>query len=162
TGQLIASILATLIVIPFTSEFIQDTSNYLLVCAISMAVVCVLLFSIASSFALSKNDPREFGETVRSETTLTKLFGDRYIVLLSVFLLVSMVMFVLSQYSFQVLVKEQYPDERDLTNFNSFFIGAVYGISLILQTFVNPRIISNYGLRVSLFILPLVMVIFSV
>jgi hypothetical protein len=73
-----------------------------------------------------------------------------------------MVMFVFSQYSFQKLVKEQYPDERDLTNFNSFFIGAVYGISLIMQTFVNPRIISNYGLRVSLFILPLVMIIFSI
>jgi hypothetical protein len=162
TGQLIASILATLIVIPFTTELIQDTSNYLLLCAISMAVVCVLLFSIASSFTLSKNDPREFGESVREGASLTRLFGDRYIVLLSVFLLVSMVMFVLSQYSFQVLVKEQYPDERDLTNFNSFFIGAVYGVSLILQTFVNPRIISNYGLRVSLFILPLVMVVFSV
>ena len=52
TGQLIASILATLIVIPFTSELIQDTSNYLLICAVSMAVVCVLLFSIASCFTL--------------------------------------------------------------------------------------------------------------
>jgi hypothetical protein len=31
-----------------------------------------------------------------------------------------------------------------------------------MQTFVNPRIISNYGLRVSLFILPLVMIIFSI
>lgn len=160
-GQLIAAILATLIVIPFTTEIIEDTSNYLLICAISMAIVCVLLFSIASVFTLSKNDPREFGETVRQETRLTKIFSDRYIVLLSVFLLVSMVMFVLSQYSFQTLVKEQYPDERDLTNFNSFFIGAVYGISLIMQTFVNPRIISNYGLRVSLFVLPLVMIIFS-
>ncbi len=162
TGQLIAAILATLIVIPFTTEIIQDTSNYLLICAISIAIVCVLLFSIASAFTLSKNDPREFGETVRQETRLTKIFSDRYIVLLSVFLLVSMIMFVLSQYSFQKLVKEQYPDERDLTNFNSFFIGAVYGISLIMQTFVNPRIISNYGLRVSLFILPLVMIVFSI
>ena len=162
TGQLIASILATLIVIPFTTELIQDTSNYLLICAISMAIVCVLLFSIASAFTLSKNDPREFGESIRNETRLTKIFSDRYIVLLSVFLLVSMIMFVLSQYSFQKLVKEQYPDERDLTNFNSFFIGAVYGISLIMQTFVNPRIISNYGLRISLFILPLVMIIFSI
>src|SRR5688572_18238024 len=162
TGQLIAAILATLIVIPFTTELIQDTSNYLLLCAISMAVVCILLFIIASTFTLSKNDPREFGVTVRQETRLIKLFRDPYIVLLSVFLLVSMIMFVFSQYSFQILVKEQYPDERDLTNFNSFFIGAVYGISLILQTFVNPRIISNYGLRVSLFILPLVMIIFSI
>ena len=162
TGQLIAAILATLIVIPFTTELIQDTSNYLLICAISMAIVCGLLFSIASVFTLSKNDPREFGETVREETRLTKIFSDRYIVLLSVFLLVSMVMFVFSQYSFQTLVKEQYPNERDLTNFNSFFIGAVYGISLIMQTFVNPRIISNYGLRVALFLLPLIVIIFSI
>ena len=58
TGQLIAAIMATLIVIPFTTELIQDTSNYLLLCAISMAIVCVLLFTIASSFTLSKNDPK--------------------------------------------------------------------------------------------------------
>ncbi len=162
TGQLIAAIGATLIFIPFTTALIEDTSNYLLVCAISIAVVSVLMLVIANSFTISKNDPREFGSTVRRESRLTKIFGDRYIVLLSVFLLVSMVMFVLSQYSFQKLVTEQYPNERDLTNFNSFFIGSVYGLSLIMQTFVNHRIISNYGLKVSLFILPVVMIIFSI
>ena len=162
TGQLIAAIFATLILIPFTTEVVKDTSNYLLLCAISIAIVSVLMFVIASVFPISKNDPREFGVTVRRETSIVKIFSDQYIVLLSVFLLVSMVMFVLSQYSFQTLVTEQYPNERDLTNFNSFFIGAVYGISLILQTFVNQRIISNYGLRISLFVLPIVMIIFSV
>ncbi|MBT1686995.1 cyclic nucleotide-binding domain-containing protein [Dawidia soli] len=161
TGQLIAAILATLVAIPFTSEIIQDTSNYLLVCAISIAMVCVLLLAIASSFTLSKNDPREFGVAVRRETRLVKLFGDKYIRTLCVFLLISMVMFVLSQYSFQELVTKQYTDERSLTNFNSFFVGAVYGISLIMQTFVNQRIISNYGLRVSLIILPAVTALFA-
>jgi hypothetical protein len=72
-----------------------------------------------------------------------------------------MVMFVLTQYSFQELLKEQYDDERSLTNFNSFFVGSIYGISLILQTFVNQRIITNYGLRVSLFILPAVIMLFA-
>ena len=112
------------------NRIIQDTSNYLLLCAISIAVVSVLLFIISNVFTISKNDPREFGVTVRRESRLNKIFGDQYIVLLSVFLLISMIMFVFSQYSFQKLVTEQYPDERDLTNFNSFFIGAVYGISL--------------------------------
>lgn len=162
TGQLIAAILATLIFIPFTSEIFKDTSNYLLICAISIAVVSVMLFVIAHSFPLSKNDPREFGVTVRRETSITKIFSDQYIVLMSLFLLVSMVMFTFSQYTFQTLVTVQYPNVRDLTNFNSFFIGAVYGISLILQTFVNQRIISNYGLRISLFVLPIVMIVFSV
>ena len=42
TGQLIAAIIATLIVIPFTTKLVQETSNYLLLCAISIAVVSVL------------------------------------------------------------------------------------------------------------------------
>jgi AAA family ATP:ADP antiporter len=162
TGQLIAAIIATLIVIPFTTQLIKQTSNYLLLCAISIAVVSILMFVISLVFTISKNDPREFGVTVRRESRLTKIFSDQYIVLMSVFLLISMVMFVLSQYSFQTLVKEQYPNERDLTNFNSFFIGTVYGLSLFMQTFVNQKIISNYGLRISLFILPIVMIIFSI
>lgn len=162
TGQLIAAIMATLVAIPLTSDIVEDTSNYLLVCAVSITVVSVLLFVIASTFTLAKNDPREFGTTVRRETKLGNLFRDRYIILLSLFLLVSMAMFVLSQYSFQELLKEQYPNERELTNFNSFFTGAVYGISLIMQTFINQRIINNYGLRISLFILPMVMAVFAV
>jgi AAA family ATP:ADP antiporter len=162
TGQLIAAIIATLIVIPFTTQLVEETSNYLLLCAISIAIVSILMFVISTVFTISKNDPREFGVTVRRESRLNKVFRDQYIVLMSVFLLISMVMFVLSQYSFQTLVTEQYPNERDLTNFNSFFIGTVYGLSLFMQTFVNQKIISNYGLRISLFILPIVMIIFSI
>ncbi len=161
TGQLIAAILATLVAIPLTSDIISDTSNYLLVCAVSIAVVSILLFIISTSFTLSKNDPREFGVEVRKETRLVRLLGDRYMLLLSLFLLVSMVTFILSQYSFQEMVKQQYPDEREMTNFNSFFTGAVYGISLIMQTFINQRIITNYGLRISLFVLPAVVIVFS-
>lgn len=162
TGQLIAAILATVIAIPLTTDIIGDTSNYLIVCASSITIVSILLFSIASKFTLSKNDPRELGQAVRKETRWGKLFQDKYILLMSVFLLVSMVTYVLSQYSFQRLVKEQYPSERELTNFTSFFTGAVYGISLIMQTFVNQRVINNYGLRISLFVLPMIMALFSI
>lgn len=162
TGQLIAAILATLIVIPLTTDILPDTTDYLLVCAVSIAVVFVLLLIIASAFTLSKNNPREFGDTVRQETRIVKLIRDPYIALMALFLLVSMVMFVLSQYTFQEIVKQQYPNEREMTNFNSFFTGAVYGISLIMQTFINQRIINTYGLRISLFLLPIVMAVFSV
>ncbi len=162
TGQLIAAIMATLIAIPLTTGIIGDTANYLIVCAISIAIVAILLFVIASSFPLAKDNPREFGSVVRKETRWSRLVKDRYIMMLSLFLFISMVMYVLSQYSFQQLVKEQYPNERDLTNFNAFFTGAVYGISLIMQTFINHRIINNYGLKVSLFVLPAIIALFSI
>ena len=161
TGQLIAAIVATLIIIPFSSQLIKDTSSYLLLCCISIFIVSILLILISTSFNLSKNDPREFGVEVRKETQFTKLLGDKYIRSLGLFLLISMIILMFTQYSFQELVKEQYPDERELTNFNSFFTGAVYGLSLIMQTFINSRVISNYGLRISLFILPMVVGFFA-
>ena len=161
TGQLIAAIAATLIIIPFTSHLVDDTSNYLLLCCVSIFIVSILLIAISSSFSLAKNDPEEFGPLVRKETSLYRLFTDRYILSLSFFLLISMVTLMFSQYAFQELVHEQYPDERDLTTFNSFFTGAVYGLSLFMQTFINNRIIGNYGLRISLFILPLVVGLFA-
>jgi len=161
TGQLIAAILSTLILIPFTSDVIEDTSRYLIFCSISIFIVFILLIILSSSFELAKNNPREFGPEVREKTKLVNLLGERYILLMSLFLLVSMTTLMLSQFSFQKLVQEQYPDEAELTRFNSFFIGAVYGLSLIMQTFINNKVISNYGLRISLFILPIIVGVFA-
>lgn len=161
TGQLIAAIVATFS-IPFTDRFIPDTSSYLLVCSASMLLMFVLMLIISWRFTLVKNDPREFGATIRQQTTVGKLFKDPYILLMSSFLLVSMITFVFGQYAFQEIARDQYPSERELTNFNAFFTGSVYGLSLLMQTFVNQRIISNYGLRISLFLLPLVVGIFSI
>lgn len=160
TGQLIAAIIATFS-IPFTTALIPDTTNYLLVCAGSILVVSILLVFIASNFELSKNNPKEFGKEVRKETSIRKIFSDPYILLLSGFLLVSMITYVFSQFAFQELVKEQYPNQRELTNFMAFFTGSVYGLSLIMQTFINSRIISNYGLKISLYLLPIVVGFFS-
>jgi hypothetical protein len=161
TGQLIAAIAATVVIIPATQRLVNDTSNYLLLCCVSIFIVSILLITISSSFALSKNDPVEFGPLVRKETSLHKLFTDRYILSLAFFLLISMVTLMFGQYAFQELVHQQYPNEKELTTFNSFFMGAVYGLSLLMQTFVNNRIISNYGLKISLFILPLVVGLFA-
>jgi ATP:ADP antiporter, AAA family len=160
TGQLIAAILASFL-IPVTAQLVPDTTDYLFLCIGSILIVGILLSSIAGTFTMSKNDPREFEPTVRRESSFHRMFSDPYIRLMSLLLLVSMTAFVFNQFSFQQMVKQQYPNQRDLTDFNAFFTGSVYGLSLIMQTFVNNRIINNYGLRVSLFILPIVLGVLS-
>jgi MFS family permease len=160
TGQLIAAILATFS-IPLTYKIVPKTSGYLLVCAVSILLCLTLMVIITSRFSLSKDNPREFGSAVRQETSLQKMLSNPYVLLLSTFLFVSMITFVFNQYAFQQLIKEQYPVERELTNFNAFFTGSVYGLSLLMQTFVNNKVISNYGLRISLFLLPIIVGIFS-
>lgn len=161
TGQLVASITASFL-IPFTATLVPDTTDYLLICAFSMFIVGGLLFVVATSFTLSKNDPSELDDSVKKETTIIRMFSDKYIMIMSLMLLVSMTAFVLNQYQFQQMVQVQYPDQRELTNFNAFFMGAVYVLSLVMQTFINNRIIGTYGLRISLLILPFVLAVFSI
>nr|HNH61894.1 hypothetical protein [Cyclobacteriaceae bacterium] len=115
TGQLVAAILASF-VIPLTATLVPDTTDYLLLCAVSMFIVGGLLFIIAKSFSLSKNDPSEFDENVKKETSINRMFSDKYIIIMSLMLLVSMTAFVLNQYQFQQMVQIQYPDQRELTN----------------------------------------------
>lgn len=161
TGQLVASILASFL-IPLTARLVPDTTDYLLLCCISMLIVGGLLFVVSSSFSLSKNDPSEFDENVKKESSIRSMFSDKYIMIMSLMLLVSMTAFVFNQYAFQQMVQVQYPDQRELTNFNAFFMGAVYVLSLVMQTFINNRIIGTYGLRISLLILPIVLGVFSI
>lgn len=160
TGQLIAAILAFFF-IPLTTSFFPDTSDYLIVCNISILGASFCLIVISYKFTLTKNDPREFDETVVRETTFAKILTDRYTVFLSLFLVISMVTYIFSQYSFQKLVNTQYPDQKDLAIFLAYFNGAIYALSLIMQTFVNDKILSNYGIKLSMFILPLLVAFFA-
>ena len=161
TGQLIAAIVATFS-IPLTYRLVPRTSDYLLFCAASILVCLALMVVITTGFTLAKDNPREFGSVVRDETSVRKLVRNPYVMLLSLFLFVSMLTYVFNQYAFQQLIKQQYPEERELTNFNAFFTGSVYALSLLMQTFANNRIISNYGLRIALFLLPTIVGIFAV
>ena len=152
TGQLIAIIAANFL-IPLTSSLFPDTSDYLLVCNFSIlgALICLIIISVKFDLARVSTDA-----SVREETKFTKIFKDRYVVLLSLFLITSMVTFIFNQFTFQTLLNKQYPNQRDLTNFLAYFNGAIYALSLIMQVFVNDKILGTYGIRISLFILPAV------
>lgn len=160
TGQLVAAILAFFL-IPLTASIFVETSNYLIVCTISILMAAVLFFIISFRFPLTKNDPREFDSSVRKETSFGWIFKDPYVLLMSAFLVISMVTFIFNQYAFQNLINEQYPNQLELTNFLAYFNGAIYLLSLLMQTFVNDKIIGNYGIRVSLFVLPVIVGLFS-
>ena len=160
TGQLIACILAFFF-IPLSASFFPDTSDYLIVCNLSILGASVCMIIISYKFTLTKNDPREFDETVTKETTFAKIMTDPYTRLLALFLILSMVTYIFTQYSFQKLVNTQYPEQKDLASFLAYFNGAIYALSLIMQTFVNDKILGNYGIKVSMFILPVLVSFFA-
>lgn len=152
TGQLIAIIAANFL-IPVTADLFPDTSDYLWICIFSIlgTLICLIIISLKFNLARVNTDAN-----VREESKFTKIFKDRYVVLLSLFLVISMVTFIFNQFTFQTLLNKQYPNQRDLTNFLAYFNGAIYGLSLLMQIYVNDKILGTYGIRISLFILPAV------
>lgn len=160
TGQLLAAILAFFL-IPLTSGFVPDTSNYLIACNFSIVGVLVCLLVIAYRFDLSDNDPALQDRSIKQQTSFRAIVLDRYTLLLAFFIVVSMSMLVLNQYLFQTVLNKQYPDQRELTNFLAYFNGLVYLLSLVMQTVVNEKLISNYGVRIALLILPAVVGVLS-
>ncbi len=161
TGQLIAVIMAN-ILIPITAVFFPATDNYLIICILAIIASAIHFIVISVKFPLIKNDPKEFDTTVRKETSMVRVLTDPYTKLLSLFLIISMVVLIFGQFTFQELIKVQYPNQRELTNFLAYFNATIYGLSFVMQTFVNDRIVSNYGIRVALILLPLVVGVFAI
>ena len=161
TGSLLAVIIAN-VLIPLTAGIFKATDNYLIVCCLSIIISAVYFIIISVKFPLIKNDPKEFDKAVAKEASMTRVITDPYTRLLSIFLVVSVVMLILGQFSFQELIKVQYPNQRELTNFLALFNATIYGLSFIMQTFVNDKIVGNYGIRVALMLLPVVVGVFAI
>lgn len=161
TGQLIA-IIISFFLIPLTASLIPDTQDYLVISNMSILASLMCFIFIGRKYTLIKNDPRDQDVNVRKETKLRKILRNRYVLLLSLFLIISMVTFVLSQYSFQNLLNQQFSSARELTDFLAYFYGATYALSLFMQLVVNDRLLSVYGIRTSLLVLPVIVGIVAV
>lgn len=159
-GQLSAAILASMI-IPFLGSIIPQTADYLLISGISLIISSLFLLLITAKYDLSKAEISSIKGDADG-TSLKALSKDHYVKLLSIFLVFSMTAFTLVQFSFQNVVAQQYPDEDNLRNFLAFFTLAVLILGLLMQTFVNDKIISEYGLKVTLTILPVILLIFTI
>ena len=161
TGQLTAAILAT-ISIPLLGQYIPETINYLLISAGSILIATIFLIIITLGFNLSVGELDTDQKSERLERVSFRfLIKDNYIVLLSIFLLFSMVTFTFVQYSFQKAASLQYVNENELRNFLATFHLGYLTLSFIMQTFVNHKIIDVYGLKVALFILPIIVGLFT-
>jgi ATP:ADP antiporter, AAA family len=103
---------------------------------------------------------------VKSESEIKKLsigeyFSNRYIIMLSLFIIISTIALRFIDYSFFNISTAQFNNES-LPYFLSFFEATVVIFSFLFTTFATDYINQNYGLRVSLIINPLLLILFTV
>ncbi len=160
SGQLLAALL-TFFAIPVLQNLIGETENLFLMSSISLLVSMVFLITLLIRFKLKHARDEETSREVRKQTRLGRMMKDYYVRILSIFLMFSMVAFIFVQYSFQDAVSMQYPNEDELRNFISFFEAFILLFMFFMQTFINDRILGEYGIKIALMILPIVLAVFT-
>ncbi|WP_425391332.1 cyclic nucleotide-binding domain-containing protein [Ekhidna sp.] len=161
TGQLMATMIAFFSIPVLTSTIINATYDLLFVSGIASFGVFVFTLLLAVNYNLNKATKVLEGEQVE-KVNFFSLMKDRYLRLLSIFLIFSMGSAVFMDYTFLSATETMYPDEKDLANFLSFFSGLVIVFSFLIQSFVNDIIIGKFGLKVALMTMPLILILFTI
>ena len=162
TGQLMATMIA-FFSIPLlrAAGVINETYDLILMSSIAAIGVFVFTLILTLSFNLNRSTKVLKGEEVRKINFLS-LMQDKYLRLLSVFLIFSMGAAVFVDLTFLSATETMYQDENDLSNFLSFFSGFVIVLSFVIQSLLNDYIIGKFGLKVALMTMPLILILFTV
>jgi CRP-like cAMP-binding protein len=159
TGQLIASIIALLVVIPYmlNKEGANLEEKDLL--TVSLVSVGGMLFAFQWLMNSSKEHIR--GGKKIDFVPYKALISNKYISLMVLFVIISMIVVNFIDYSFFSVASARFQGDN-LAIFLTYFNGAVIIFSFLFQTFATDKIIALYGLKVSLLINPLVTIAITV
>ena len=128
----------------------------------------ISLFSITGYlllFIVLSNRYLRTGMSVTSEAEHQKIsavqfFKNKYLVWMSLFIIISLVATRFIDYSFFNVSGARFDSER-LPYFLSLFEATIVIFSFLFTTFGTDRILQDYGLRISLLITPLLLIIFT-
>lgn len=153
TGQLIASILA-LFSIPIIVNYISE-QDLLFISLVAIVGNMLMFFFIVNKGLLNTRS-----ESPSYSISYSKMLQNPYIALMAVFVVISMVAINFVDYSFLTVTTTRF-EENELAKFLSYFEGTVVIFSFLFQTFITDKIISLYGLKVSLLINPILLALFT-
>ncbi len=154
TGQLLAAIL-TFFTIGLGAK-VAETYDLLLVSAISVLGALGFAIIIVNRYKLGQV---KAGYEQSRNVSIKEMASNKYVILLALFISFSIFAYLLVENSFLAVLSDRYPPEEEasLASFLGWFNGSILILSFVFQTFFNDRIIAEYGLRVSLTILPVIL-----
>jgi len=161
TGQLMATMIAFFSIPLLTSTgLVNETYDLLIVSAMAAVGVFIFTLLLTLNFNIDKATKAAQGEDVK-KVRFTDLVKDKYLRILSIFLIFSMGAAVFVDYTYLSSTSIMYTDEKELSTFLSFFSGTVIIMSFLIQSFLNDMIIGRFGLKVALMTMPFILALFT-
>ncbi|PLX01421.1 MAG: hypothetical protein C0594_13215 [Marinilabiliales bacterium] len=162
SGQLMGIILISFAV-PIILRWIDGVENLLVISAFSVLAGVFIQFMVGSSFKEKLKHEEKKNKEHESEKKLSilKLFKDKYVFMMAVFVTLSMITAFFIFYSFLSVTKAQYAESVELAGFLGLFIASANIFSFLIRTFVYSKLVKNYGLKVTLVVIPFLIGIFT-
>lgn len=165
TGQLFATLIAFFSIPILTRTIIDETYDLLVVSSIAALGVFVFTVLLTLNFNIDRVT-KVAKRTKDTKVSYLDLFKDKYLRLLSIFLVFSMGASVFANYTFMASTETWFTidgvmQDQELTDFLSFFSGAIIILSFIIQSFINDFIIGKFGLKIALMTMPFILAIFT-
>ncbi len=161
SGQIFGTIIISYF-IPLISVLKLNIKTYDL---ILIAAVNLFLAAIAQLVLVKFEKPQEqkagTGKNEKSKSGGSLFLKDRYIMNMTVYVALSMIVLFFVAYTFLAAAQSQYPEEQEMKSFLGIFTGTMMIFGFILKTFIYSKLMKTYGLKVTLLILPILLLILS-
>lgn len=161
-GALIASLIS-FFAIPVILPLLPNTEALYMISLVSIVAFTVLFYILSTRFggqSWSLKTERQFNKKLN----VIEFLKNRYVIYLSLFIIISVVALNFVDYSYLNVATTYFSGERadNLPAFLSLFEATVVIFSFLFQTFAADKVISVYGLRVSVLVNPFLLGIFTI
>lgn len=161
-GALIASLIS-FFSIPVIIPVLPSTESLYTISLVSIIIFTVLFFILSTRFGgVSWSLKAE--RAANKKLNIIEFMKTRYVIYLSLFIIISVVALNFVDYSFLNATTKYFSGERQasLPSFLSLFEATVVIFSFLFQTFAADKVMSVYGLRVSILVNPILLGIFTI
>jgi HEAT repeat protein len=136
------------------------TENLLLLGAVSAGGALLVNLYITRSFSaqLTSGEPPPPSSRRAPPRPASNLFRQRYVLLIFAIVLLWWLAFFFLDNLFYGAAAARYPDAQDMAGFLGLFLGGLGILTLFSNFFLTGPLLSRYGLRPSLLILPVLLV----
>lgn len=159
SGLIIGVILsmASIPILPAIFGFTPNVKDLISVSSAFVLLTTLIQFRILRLRNVRESNLQPIG--TQKTTKKVNLIKNKYLRYMSFFVGLSMIVAFFIQFIFLAVTEKQYESSADLALFLAQFTLAMMIITLIVKTFVYNRLIKTYGLKVTLLILPFLLIL---
>jgi len=157
-GMDIAAILAFFTIPILLQAGIETTTLFTI--GLFSIIGYLVIYTILTKNYLGSDKATAIKESENKKLSAVKFLKNKYMLSMSLFVIISMVALSFVDYSFFNVTTHQF-NNQDLPYFLSYFEATIVIFSFLFTTFITDKINTDYGLRVSLLLNPLLILLFT-